>query len=323
MDALMSLQGSLERVLANGGSETLAAQRYRREVAQNGGFDERYFSAQNSSLCSPAGAVPYLSHRLEDLTLLVSRAASGERARERELLLAERTAYLDAAQRELEALTYSISHDVRAPLRAIDGFSEALAADHASSLDEQGLHYLNRIRSSAHRMSLLMDALLDLARLQQAPLRASSVDLTELAQKTIAELERAEPHRRVRSRVASGMVARGDRQLMRMLLEHLLGNAWKFTAQVPDAELAFTEDRSRPNPRYCISDNGVGFDMRYSDRLFSPFQRLHAADAFPGNGVGLAAARRILARHGGEISIEAEVGAGARVFFTLGEHDAT
>lgn len=321
-EALESLQSSLERVLETGACETLAVQRYRRQTAENGGFEELYFSAQNTPLCSPAAGVPYLSHRLEDLTLLVSRAASGERAGEREQLLTERTACLGAAQRELEALTYSISHDVRAPLRAIDGFSEALATDHAGALGEEGRHYLERIRAGARRMSMLMDDLLDLARIHQDPLRLSSIDLADLAQKVISELEAREPNRLVRFRVTKGMVARGDRQLIRTLLEQLLGNAWKFTAQAPSAEILFSEDRSGRSPRYCISDNGVGFDMKYSDRLFSPFQRLHAAEEFKGTGVGLAAARRILARHGGDISIEAEVGRGARVYFTLGEHGA-
>jgi light-regulated signal transduction histidine kinase (bacteriophytochrome) len=242
-------------------------------------------------------------------------ALLNERTRERD----ECSRELEQARAELDAFSYSVSHDLRAPLRAIDGFSQALAHDYGSLLDEQAHHYLDRVRAGAQRMSSLIDALLELSRIQRAPLRRSRVDLSGLARRILAGFGRAQPERQVESIVAPDLVAYGDSHQMSVLLEKLLDNAWKYTSKVAQARIEFGQEERDGERTLFVSDNGAGFDMAYATRLFSPFQRLHKATDFEGVGIGLSIAQRIVARHDGQISAHGEPQRGARFSFCLGE----
>jgi signal transduction histidine kinase len=229
----------------------------------------------------------------------------------------ERTAQLEAANRELEAFSYSVSHDLRAPLRAIDGFSQVLLEDHAEQVDDEGKDHLRRVRSATNKMAELIDDLLGLSQVARAEMHRENLDLSELAQDIVAELEKGEPERRFELIIREGMVVAGDLGLLRVALGNLLGNAWKFTGERTNARIEFGIDEQDGQRVYFIRDNGAGFDMEYADKLFSPFQRLHAATEFPGTGVGLASVQRIIHRHGGQIWAEAEVDQGATFYFTL------
>ncbi|HEX7021287.1 MAG TPA: ATP-binding protein [Trueperaceae bacterium] len=227
----------------------------------------------------------------------------------------ERTAELQALNEELEAFSYSVSHDLRTPLRGIDGFSLALLEDYGDKLDEEGMEYLRRIRAGTQRMSRLIDDLLALARISRLEIAPGRVDLSALAKDVVADLRAREPERQVVVKVAEGLWARGDAGLLRIALENLLGNALKFTAGRPNAciEVGWSEERGA----FVVRDNGAGFDMAYAHKLFVPFQRLHSADRYEGSGIGLATTRRIIERHGGQIRAEGEVGKGAAFYFTL------
>jgi PAS domain S-box-containing protein len=231
--------------------------------------------------------------------------------------VSERTSALEAANRDLEAFSYSVSHDLRTPLRAIDGFSRALLADHEAVLDDQGRHFLSRIRAGTQRMAGLIDDLLDLARITSAALTPAELDLSAIAAEVVAELQRREPARRVPVHITGGLTARADARLIRIALENLFGNAWKFTARHPDAQIWFGGD----DGTFHVRDTGAGFDMAYAHKLFLPFQRLHAAKEYEGTGVGLATVSRIIHHHGGRIWAESEVGSGATFWFTLGDRD--
>jgi PAS domain S-box-containing protein len=219
--------------------------------------------------------------------------------------------------KELEAFTYSVSHDLRAPLRAIDGFSQALQEDYAGALDPAGLDYLERIRRAAQRMARLIDDLLGLSRISRADLRRVEVDLSELARAIAAELRDRDPPRRISWEIAPGLQARGDPQLLRIVLENLLGNAWKFTRPRPEAVISFGSRESNGERVFRVQDNGVGFDMAYASKLFTPFQRLHAESEFEGTGIGLVTVQRILHRHGGHVWADSTAGRGATFYFTL------
>lgn len=226
-------------------------------------------------------------------------------------------AQLERKNRELEAFSYTVSHDLRAPLRAIDGFSQALAEDCGDQLDARGLGHLKRVRAAAQRMGELIDDLLELSRVGRTELSITEVDLTGLAEAVFDDLRRRDPGRTVESRVQRGLTARGDRGLLRVVLENLLGNSWKFTQRKSDAMIEFVSERSEGAPTYQIRDNGVGFNMQYADKLFRPFQRLHAMADFPGTGIGLATVHRVIELHGGRVWAEGEPGRGATVCFTL------
>jgi PAS domain S-box-containing protein len=232
--------------------------------------------------------------------------------------LQQRAVALNAANKELETFSYSVSHDLRAPLRSIDGFGQALLEDCATSLNDQCQQYLHRIRKATQRMGSLIDDLLMLSRVTRAEMRREPVDLSQLAQSVITGLEIAEPGRKIECQMQAGMVADGDPRLMRIVLENLLGNAWKFTQRISPArvEISAHEDGSGTQV-YCVRDNGVGFDMTYADKLFGAFQRLHAASDFPGTGIGLATVQRIIHRHGGRVWAEGETDKGASFYFTL------
>ncbi len=232
---------------------------------------------------------------------------------------------LEGANRELEAFSYSVSHDLRAPLRTIDGFSQILQEDYEAELDEEGLDYLGRVRAASAHMAMLIDDLLDLSRVSRRPLRREPVGLVSLATEIIEDLRVAEPERNVEFVAGEDIKAFGDVSLLKVALENLLGNAWKFTEREGMARIEFGVDR-RPRPGflgpvYFVRDNGAGFDQEYSDKLFGAFQRLHGQDEFEGTGIGLATVARIIHRHGGRVWAEGEVGEGATFYFTLGGRD--
>lgn len=224
---------------------------------------------------------------------------------------------LDAAQRELETFSYSVSHDLRAPLRHIDGFSKALLDDYEEKLDEQGNEYLSRICQAVGKMSQLIDALQQLSRVARAELTRQQVNLSTLAQVIILELKVANPGRTMEYQVAEGVSAEADPRLIRQLLEILIGNAWKFSSKERQTRIAFGALNEEGETVYFVKDNGVGFDMAYADKLFSVFHRLHRVDEFEGSGVGLAIAQRIVRRHEGRIWAESAPGKGTTFFFTL------
>src|SRR5215471_8228045 len=236
---------------------------------------------------------------------------------ELEQRVVERTAQLTAANQELEAFSYSVSHDLRAPLRSIDGFSRILLKSYLDKLDTPGQDYLQRVRAASQRMGQLIDDLLELSRVTRVELRREAVDLSALARAIAAELQQTQPGRQVTFVIAEGLVARGDVRLLRGVLENLLNNAWKFTGKLTHAEITFGSTQQDGRPVYCVHDNGAGFDMAYADKLFGAFQRLHPASEFEGTGIGLATVQRIIHRHGGRVWAEGAVGQGARFYFTL------
>ncbi|MBI4625379.1 MAG: PAS domain S-box protein [Verrucomicrobia bacterium] len=229
----------------------------------------------------------------------------------------ERTAELEAANKELEAFSYSVSHDLRAPLRTMDGFSQALLDDCANLLDDRGRDYLGRVRAATSRMAALIDDLLLLSRVARADLRRERVDLTALARSVIDELRLAQPERPVEVWVANDLAGEGDARLLRVVLTNLLGNAWKFTGRQPRARIEFGAREIDGAQAFFVRDNGAGFDMAFAEKLFGAFQRLHSAAEFPGTGIGLASVQRIIRRHGGRVWAEGAVGEGATFYFTL------
>lgn len=226
----------------------------------------------------------------------------------------------EAANRELESFSYSVAHDLRAPLRGIDAFSRFLVEDHGDKLDGEAREYLAEIRTNASKMGELIDALLSLSRVTRSELRRLPTDLSTLARLSFAQLREEEPARTVEVSIADALVADCDPRLVRSVITHLVGNAWKFTANRADAHI---EVGSTPDGAFFVRDNGVGFDMQYAAKLFAPFQRMHAVGDYPGTGIGLATVQRIVHRHGGKISAKASVGAGATFTFTLGATSAS
>ncbi len=229
----------------------------------------------------------------------------------------QRTAQLEATNRELEAFSYSISHDLAAPLRSIDGFSQILLEDYAEDLDEEGKDYLSRVRASSQHMGQLIDALLKLSRMTRREIRREKVSLSAMAEDIAQELLIGQPERRVEFVIAEDLSVEGDAWLLRIALENLLGNAWKFTGKSSPARIEFGIAEYEDNSAYFVRDNGAGFDMTYADKLFGAFQRLHAAGEFPGTGIGLATVQRIVHRHGGQAWAEGRVEQGATFYFTL------
>jgi signal transduction histidine kinase len=237
--------------------------------------------------------------------------------RELDSRVRKRTRQLEQANAELEAFAYSVSHDLRAPLRSIDGYGEALAEELGEQLSEDARRYLEKIRSSTRRMGQLIEELLNLSRLSRAEMHYDTVDLSEMAGEIIEEHRQRDPDRKVHVVIWDGITAKGDPQLIRVVMVNLLSNAWKFTGRTENAtiEVGMLEENERSV--YFVRDNGAGFDMAYSSKLFGVFQRLHGQNEFSGTGIGLATVQRIIRRHGGRIWANAAPGKGAVFYFTL------
>lgn len=236
-----------------------------------------------------------------------------------EATVATRTAQLEVANQELESFAYSVSHDLRAPLRTVDGFSHILLSDHAEALDDRGKNYLGRIRAGIHRMGDLIDDLLTLSRSTRGDMKNEQVDISRIATRVIDGLRESDRSREVKVEIEPDVSGYGDQQLIGVVLENLVGNAWKYTGNEEHPHISFgITKHGKGDKTYFIKDNGAGFDEKYSDKLFSPFQRLHHSNEFEGNGVGLATVKRIITRHGGNIWAKASVGEGATFYFTLG-----
>jgi len=231
----------------------------------------------------------------------------------------QRTTALETSNHELEAFAHSVSHDLRAPLRGIDGWSLALLEDYGKSLDEQAHKYLDRVRSEAQRMGRLIDDLLHLSRVSRTEMVIEQVGLTALAETIVGRLKESHPDRALEFAIAPQLACRGDTRLLEVALTNLLANAVKFTAPRSPARIEFGEEFQDGKRSFFVRDNGVGFDMTYARMLFAPFQRLHKTSEFPGTGIGLATVQRVIHRHGGEIWANSQVGAGATFYFTLGE----
>jgi PAS domain S-box-containing protein len=229
----------------------------------------------------------------------------------------ERTAQLQAANTELEAFSYSVSHDLRAPLRHINGFSQALLEDYADKLDEEGKGYLQEVRGASQEMGQLIDDVLQLARVTRSEMHREVVNLSELARAVVDELQKRDAGRIIDINIEEGLITDGDKRLLRILLVNLLGNAWKFTSRQLHPQIAFGRKVDDGDPAYFILDNGAGFDMAFADKLFRAFQRLHTVSEFEGTGIGLATVQRIVHRHGGHVWAEGAVDKGATFCFTL------
>ncbi len=271
------------------------------------GGEETWVSTTKAPLLDPDGKIIGTFGISRDITERKQAAVALQKAK----------LELEAANKELEAFSYSVSHDLRAPLRSVDGFSQALLEDYGALLPLEARNFLERIRNSAQRMAELIDDLLDLSRVTRAPLKRVSVDLSKIAENTAAELKRNATYRNVRFIIASNLRADGDPHLLQIVLENLMNNAWKFTSKQEQAEIQFGSTYEDVNVIYFVRDNGAGFDMTYVNKLFGAFQRLHSMTEFPGTGVGLATIQRIIHRHGGRIWAEGAVNQGATFFFTL------
>ncbi len=253
----------------------------------------------------------------ERLSRIVERKKAEEEIQKLNKSLKAQATELAAANKELKAFSYSVSHDLRAPLRALQGFSRALVEDYSDKFDEEGKDYVRRIRGAAQHMGQLIDDLLNLSLVIRKPMRREKTNLSELARAITAELQKTQPERKVSSIIQEGVSAYGDPRLLQEVLENLLSNAWKFTGKHAQAKIEFGATQKEERTVYFVRDNGAGFDTAYVDKLFVPFQRLHSTSEFSGNGIGLAIAARIIGRHGGRIWAEGKVEKGATFYFTL------
>ncbi len=229
----------------------------------------------------------------------------------------ERTVQLEIANNELESFSYSVSHDLRAPLRAIDGFSQALIEDYQESLDATGADYLRRVRAAAQKMGNLIDDMLKLSKVNRTEMNCAEINLSEMVETILQELQEIEPERQVAVKVTSGLTAWCDAHLMKIALSNLLNNAWKYTSKIEKACIEFGMRPFDEEIAFFVQDNGAGFDMAYASKLFGAFQRLHTAAEFPGTGVGLATVKRVISRHGGRVGAKSEINKGATFYFTL------
>ncbi len=327
-DGVRNLRRSLDRVRREKVVDTMTIQRYdiRRPDSEGGGFEERHWSPVNTPVLGADGELQFIIHSVEEVTAFVRLErgqAEKERIAENELKLeharlVEAVTALEASNEELEAFCYSVAHDLRAPLRAIQGFSQALLEDHAASIEPQGQQYLNRVSAAALRMSELIDDLLTLSRISRGPLARGPVDLTVLARQTAGYLER-EQGRQVSVKIDEGMKAHADPRLVQIVIENLLGNAWKFTSKIANPSVEVGTQSIDGTSAFYVRDNGAGFDPAYATKLFAPFQRLHSEKEFPGTGIGLATVQRIVRRHGGRVWANSAVDQGAAFYFTLPE----
>lgn len=256
-----------------------------------------------------------LERKVEERTLELQQEIS-ERKRGEETLK-KYAAQLEIVNKELEAFSYSVSHDLRAPLRHVDGFSQILLEDYAEKLDDQGQSYLQQVRQASQQMAQLIDDLLNLSRITRAELRREAVDLSGIVETVAEALKKMEPDRPVEFAIQKKVATKGDSRLLQVLLDNLLGNAWKYTGKRPQARIEFGRTIQDGKTVYFVRDNGAGFDMKYAHKLFGAFQRLHSASEFPGTGIGLATVQRIIHKHGGQIWAEGVVDQGATFYFTL------
>ncbi len=350
-----NLRHSLESVLRDKRSNTMAIQKYdiRRPESEGGGFEERYWSPINSPVLDDDGELAYIIHRVEDVTEYVrlmarAEAESTTSARERQesdielyhraqeiqntnqrlaeaneaLRISEENALslmneLKISNKELESFSYSVSHDLRAPLRAISGFSEILLRDLEGKLSEDDIFLFNRIILATRRMSDLVDALLRLARTGRDQMDVGTVDLSAIASEAVEEVSLRHSADEAEAMVEQGLTARGDVRLLRILIDNLVSNAFKFSAKVEDPVIAFCSKAIDGETVYCVQDNGIGFDPNLAEKVFEPFQRAHTEEEFKGTGIGLAICAKIVSRHGGRIWAESAVGQGTTIFFTL------
>ena len=278
----------------------------------------RYLQDNGYPLIDPSGEITSIVGFRVDVT---ARKRDEERIRqmnsELERRVLERTAELQFANQEMEAFCYSISHDLRAPLRSIRGYSEIVLQEYDGKLDGRGTEFLKRACESAGHMNQLLDDLLRLSVISRGELRQEETDLRQLAQNLVAGLKSAEPRRRVKVKIARGLSARGDSRLLQIALGNLLSNAWKFTSRRPDALIEFGATHQNGERVFFVRDNGEGFDMEWKHRLFGVFERLHSTQDFPGTGIGLAIVQRVIQRHGGRIWAEGKRQQGATFYFTL------
>jgi len=272
-----------------------------------------YFDTVVTPLTDETGKIYALLHTSNDIPDLIATQEA----------LSQRTIQLEAANRELESFSYSVSHDLQAPLRGINGFSEILWENYQSSLDERGQHYLQRIQANSKRMSELIDALLQLSRVTRSQMKPVQVDLSAISQDIIEELRTDNPKRQVAVKITPDLKTTGDPQLLRIVLNNLFHNAWKYSSKKPRAEIEFgIVDKNAEHPSYFVRDTGAGFNPEYADKLFTAFQRLHSESEFPGTGIGLATVQRIVYRHGGKVWAEGESDRGATIYFSLRSHKA-
>lgn len=277
------------------------------------------FMSTTTPLLDEHGQMIGAVHVVRDIT---ERKRAEESVRklneELELRVHERTVQLENANKELESFSYSVSHDLIAPLRHMAGYSRLLLEDYGDKLEEGGVAYLERIMLACEKMRTLIDSLLQLSRIGRADVNIQSIDLSRLAHEIVGELMQGDPERIVQAVIAEGLVARGDLVLLRVVLANLLGNAWKYTRYSESAKIEFGAEIKNGKSIYFVRDNGVGFDMAYANKLFGAFQRLHSEGEFEGTGIGLATVQRIIRCHGGDVWAQAEKGKGAIIYFTLG-----
>ena len=312
-NGVQNLRASLERVIRDRVVDTMPIVRYdvRAPEHEGGGFETHYWRPVNTPLFDDHGMLSYILHAVDDVTHAIGLEAA---IRDEHQRLVEAVRALEAANEELEAFCYSVAHDLRAPLRGIQGFSQALLEDYANSVDAKGQGYLQRVSSAAVRMSELIDDLLTLSRISRAPLSRAPVDVTAIAREVASHLAR---DRQVLISIEEGMRANADARLVQIVFENLLGNAWKFTAKVEQPSVAVGTTSIDGATAFFVRDNGAGFDEAYASKLFAPFQRLHSEKEFAGTGIGLATVQRIVRRHGGRAWAHAAINEGATFYFTL------
>jgi signal transduction histidine kinase len=301
-------------------------------IVENGNLNHSVPVSGADELDALARSFNKMTRRLHESTTSIERLQQEVNERERaeaevhllnaslEQRVAERTTELTAANRELDSFAYAVSHDLRAPLRAMSGFSQALSEDYGSQLQGDAKVYLEQIDLASHKMSELIDGLLVLSRSTRGELQYDTMDLAALSQRLLAELAQGDPERRVKVQVEAGLHTHGDARMIEVVLRNLLGNAWKYSAHVAvpaAAEIRVYREERDGQIFFCVADNGAGFDMAHANRLFQPFQRLHRQDEFPGIGIGLATVQRIVHRHGGVIEARGEPGKGAVFCFSL------
>ena len=279
-------------------------------------YQKRYIHKSGKIVWADVSAFLQKDKKGKPLFIVTSNNDITERKRAYEALELVNT-QLETANKELESFSYSVSHDLRAPLRSIDGFSQALLKDYNDNLDETGKDFLRRVRAASQKMANLIDDLLKLSRIARSEMHRERVNLTMVARETAEELQKTQPARRVEFIIADGVTAYGDPHLLRVGMENLLGNSWKFTGKNPAARIEFGATHGDGRAVYYIRDNGVGFDMAYADKLFGAFQRLHPNSEFEGMGIGLATVQRIIHRHNGRVWAEGKINEGATFYFSL------